>query len=293
VNGGTSIAPLGFVDATAAAYHNDELADQPTLSKSIIQILLNQSPAHARWAHPKLNPNYERKEDDKFALGTVAHQVFLEGLSAVAVIPYDDWRKQDAKDLRDEAKTNGLIPLLAKDFERVEAMIVAVRSWLTLNHPTMFVAGKAEQTIAWEDRGVQCRARLDWLLDDHTEIHDLKTSSRTANGEQWCRHTMYSIGADLQQAFYLRGLEAATGMQAHFKFCVVETEPPHCLSIVSAGPAALELANRKIDVALDLWRTCLEKDEWPGYDKRVHYAELPPWIESQWLEREMRAEVAA
>jgi PDDEXK-like uncharacterized protein DUF3799 len=286
---------VSIVEATAGQYHADELGDQPTLSKSVMSILLEKSPAHARWNHPRLNPAFERKEDDKFALGTVAHQVFLEGLSAVAVIPYDDWRKQDAKDLRDEAKANGLIPLLAKDFERVEAMIVAVRSWLTLNHPTMFVAGKPEQTVTWTDRGVACRARLDWLLDDQSEIHDLKSTSRSANPESWCRSTLFSIGADVQAAFYGRGIEAITGTRPDFKFAVCELEPPHAVSVIAMGPDVLTLAGKKIDYALELWRRCLERDEWPAYTSQVAYADLPPWEESRWLAREVRelGEVAA
>ena len=278
----------GLVEATAAQYHADDLADSPTLSKSIIQILLNQSPAHARFSHPKLNPEFERKEEEKFALGTVAHQVFLEGLAAVAIVPYDNWTTKAAKGLRDEARANGLIPLLAKDFERVEAMVVTVRSWLTTNHPALFVGGKAEQTITWEDRGVLCRARLDWLLADNSEIHDLKSTSRSANPEQWCRSSLFSIGADIQAAFYTRGVEAVAGVRPEFKFVVCETEPPHALSVIAMGPDVLTLADKKIDYALDLWRRCLERDQWPAYPARVAYADLPPWEESRWLAREER-----
>lgn len=278
----------GITEATAAQYHADDLGDQPTLSKSIIQILLNQSPAHARHAHPKLNPDFARKDEAKFDLGTTAHDVFLEGINRVAIVPFDDWRTKAAKDLRDDAREAGLTPLLAKDFERVEAMVVAVRSWLTLNHPTMFVAGKPEQTITWTDRGVACRARLDWLLDDQSEIQDLKSTSRSANPESWCRSTLFSISADVQAAFYGRGIEAITGTRPDFKFAVCELEPPHAVSVIAMGPDVLTLAEKKIDYALDLWRRCLERDEWPAYTNRVAYADLPPWIENQWLEREMR-----
>jgi len=278
-----------LLEVSAADYHADAIdGERPTLSKSTMMTLLSESPAHARWNHPRLNPNYERREEDKFSVGTVAHQVFLEGLATVAIVPFDDWRTKAAKDLRDDARVSGLIPLLAKDFERVEAMVVTVRSWLTANHPTLFVDGKPEQTITWEDRGVACRARLDWLLNDNTEIHDLKSTSRSANPEQWCRSSLFSIGADVQAAFYTRGVEAITGTRPEFKFVVCETEPPHALSVIAMGPDVLALADKKIDYALDLWRRCLERDEWPAYSSRVAYADLPPWEESRWLAREER-----
>lgn len=282
----------GLLDIEAAVYHDDEIADRPTLSKSIIQILLNASPAHARHAHPKLNPNYERAVEAKFDLGTCVHQVFLEGIDAVAVIPFDDWRTNAAKEAREDARAAGRIPLLGKDYERVEEMLVALRAQLAIRPDGLFADGKPEQTIVWEDRGVVCKARLDWLRDDLAAIDDLKSTGVSANPEQWCRKTMWSVGADVQAAFYMRGVEAVTGRRPEFRFCVVETQPPYAVSVVAMGPAVLELAGKKIDWALDLWRKCLERDEWPAYPAQVAYAELPAWEESRWLERELR-EVAA
>jgi len=283
-----------ILDVPADTYHSDLVADRPTLSKSIIQILLNQSPAHARHAHPKLNPDYQRVEEDKFSIGTVTHDLFLEGYDRVAVIPYDDWRTKAAKELRDEARDNGQIPLLASQHEQVQDMLVALRARLTQFDlaPPLFQDGQAEKTLVWEDRGVLCRARLDWLHDDHSTVDDLKTSSRLARPDAWCKTTMWSIGADLQQAFYVRGCQAVLGVEPDFRFVIVETEPPHEISVVSVDPYSIAVANRKIDHALDVWRTCLETDTWPGYDRRIHYAEMPPWVENEWLAREAREEVA-
>jgi hypothetical protein len=43
-----------------------------------------------------------------------------------------------------------------------------------------------------------------------------------------------------------------------------------------------------VQYALDKWRACLGSDEWPGYPQSVAWAELPPWEEARWLEREER-----
>ena len=282
-----------ILDVPADTYHSDLVADRPTLSKSVIQILLNASPAHARHAHPRLNPNYERTAESKFDVGNACHQVFLEGIDAVAVLPYKDFKTNAAKDDRDQARADGRIPLLEKDYVRVEEMLVALRSRLALLPAPMFTDGQPEATIVWEDRGVACRARLDWLTDDHREIHDIKTTSRSAKPEHWIRSSLFSIGADVQAQFYSRGIEAITGTRPEFSFYVIEDHAPYAGSIVRMSPAVCDLADRKINRALDLWRTCLEEDNWPAYDQRAAYAELLPWMESQWLEREMREEVAA
>lgn len=286
---------LGILPSiTADQYHSDALTDQPTLSKSILKLMLDASPAHARAAHPKLNPNYQRTDDDKFSVGTVTHDLFLEGYDRVAVIPYDDWRTKAAKELRDEARQNGQIPLLASQHEQVQDMLVALRSLLTQFdlQPALFSNGKPEQTLVWEDRGVLCRCRLDWLHDDHSTIDDLKTSSRLAKPAAWCKTTLWSIGAHLQQAFYVRGCQAVLGVEPDFRFVVIETEPPFEISVVAADPLSVAVANRQIDYALDLWRTCLETDTWPGYDRRIHYAEMPPWFENEWLAREVNEAAA-
>lgn len=279
-----------LLGVSASDYHADEVADRPTLSKSIIQTLLERSPAHAWAAHPRLNPNFQRTEEDRFDLGTAAHQLFLEGTDAVAVCPFDDWRTAAAKEAKLDARIAGRIPMLASQYADCRALVDALHRQCD-NHPAgpFFCDGLAEATLVWEERGVLCRARLDWLLDDHTAIHDLKTTSRSANPETWCRSTLWSIGADLQQALYVRGCQAVLGVEPEFRFVVVETEPPYAVSVISVDPIALAVANRKIDWALDLWRGCLERDEWPAYDPRVHYAEMPPWVENAWLIKEASA----
>src|SRR5690242_20841585 len=104
----------------AEQYHADDIADRPSLSASIAHLLVNQTPWHAWAAHPKLNPHYERVERDIFDLGNVAHQLILEGdAERVAVIDCSDWRTKDAREQRDEARAEGKVPLLRKDWERV------------------------------------------------------------------------------------------------------------------------------------------------------------------------------
>lgn len=277
-------------------YHADP-CDQPSLSASIAKLLITGSPAHAKAAHPKLNPDLVTTEETKFDIGTVAHALLLEGRDAVQVIDAPDWRSKDARALRDHARANGQTPLLAGQWSEVQAMCQATRAQLDKIEcePALFTDGLPEQTLIWHDDEfhVDCRARLDWLRDDLTAIDDFKTTSRSANPEGWTRSTLFSIGADVQAAFYLRGLAANGGsLDADFRFVVQETFAPYALTVVSLGPDVMALAEKKVRYALAVWAKCLRDDEWPAYPLRVCFAELPPWEESRWLERELR-EVAA
>ena len=278
-----------ILTVTASCYHADTVADQPTLSASIAKILVTQSPLHAWTQHPRLNPYFVREEDDKFSIGVVAHAVLLEGVDALNVVEvceFDSWRSGDAKAAKEASRAAGKIPLLGKHYFDVLQMVDAARKQLDAHEasPPLFRHGKPEQTIVWDEAGVSCRARLDWLHDDHSVIDDLKSTSVSAKPDAFER-TLYNMGYHVQAALYRRGVCAVTGVEPEFRFAIVETSAPYAVSVLTPGPDMLALADAQVDYAINLWRDCLANDSWPGYSTRVATAELPAWAESQWMER--------
>ena len=290
------ITAPGVYTMDAATYHADPCPD-PSLSCSIAKMLCLDSAAHAQHAHPRLNPQAIEDHDEKFDIGTAAHALLLEGRDAIAVIDAKDYRTNAAKDARDAAYAAGQTPLLIGRWTDVQAMVAATRAQLaayTDGAAAMFTNGKPEQTVIWkEDGDVWCRARLDWLrfdartLSAPAAIDDFKTTSASANPETWTR-SLFFAGTDVQAAWYRRGVKAVTGVDAVFRFAVQETYAPYALSVVSLGPDALMLAEKKILYALEAWRAARKKNEWTGYPRRTCYATLPMAHEAWWLEREMR-----
>ena len=280
----------GIYQIGAAEYHRDSVGPAPSLSASIAHILLNQSAWHAWFAHPRLNPAYERQDDERFDLGTAAHAYLLEGESGFTIIQAPDWRTKLAKEARDDARRDGKIPLLADRWGDVQGMALAAGQQLDVNEdpPRPLANGRPEQTLVWQEDGAWCRARLDWLHDDRKTIDDLKTTGASANPDVWTR-ALFGAGHDVQAAFYLRGLKALTGITAAFRFVVQETFPPYALSVIGLAPEALEIGARKVEYAIRLWRHCLALGEFPGYPTRVCYADPPPWESARWLEIETRA----
>jgi hypothetical protein len=284
----------GIYDGVAASdYHADQgigdltTGGAPSLSASTINTLLTMSPAHAKAGHPRLNPDYQPDTKDEFDLGTVVHSLLLEGMTVMDIIEFPDWRTNAAKEAKATSRAHGRIPILSKNAHNVMQMVEAVARQIEQLDvaPLPLTAGKPEQTMVWEEQGVLCRARPDWTHDDLAACDDLKTTSRSAHPEAWTR-TLFNIGCDVQAAWYLRGFYAITGKRPDWRWLVVETQPPYALSVVSPGPAVLELANMKIDAALATWKQCLETDVWPAYPRQVCYAELPAWEEARWLARE-------
>lgn len=279
----------------ADQYHLDELADRPSLSASIAAILVNQSPAHAKAAHPRLNLNLVREDKAHFDLGDCVHSILLEGVDKVEVIEADSWRTNAAKEARDAARAGGKIPLLGKDYFDVLAMVEAARDQIAAHtaDPPLLTEGAPEQTITWEEDGVFFRCRPDWLRDDFTVIEDVKTTAHGADPDLFSRKTIYSYGYDVKCAFYLRGVKAITGVDATFRWLALETTPPYVLTVVSPGLDVLAHGQSKVERAIQLWKRCLAEDLWPGYTDRVCHAELPAWQETAWLEKAEREGFAA
>ena len=288
------ITEPGIYDMTWPDYLSDP-CPEPSLSCSIARMLCLDSPAHAREAHPRLNPQTVDAHNEAMDIGTAAHALLLEGLYALAIIDAKDFRTNAAKDQRDAAYAAGKTPLLAARWQDVQRMVAAVREQLAQHvdgGAEMFTKGRPEQTLIWKeqltgepDSEVWCRARADWLRP--AAIDDYKTTGKSANPETWSKSLFYD-GKDLQAAWYCRGLKALTGQTATFRYAVQETYPPYALSVIALGPDAQVLAEKKVLYALEQWRTARERNDWTGYPRRTCYAALPMTHEAWWLEREMR-----
>jgi len=288
----------GIYTITAEEYLQDPCVE-PSLSSSVARTLLEMSPGHARWAHPKLSPAYEAEEADRFDLGRAVHAYMLEGSSEGSgrfeIVDAKDWKTKAAKLARDLARLDGRIPILKHQWERVQAMRTAARAQLErfADRPRPLIDGQPEQTLVWqEEGGIWCRARPDWLHADLETIDDLKSTGASANPDAWTKGILFTVGFDLQAAWYLRGLQVLEGIVATFRYVVQETFPPYALSVIGLGPDALLLAEKKRIVAVNIWRECLRTNTWPVYPTRTCYADLPPWREADWLAREVREEDA-
>jgi hypothetical protein len=276
----------GIHAITPEEYHQDPCT-VPSLSASIADKLVNATPMHARWAHPRLNPSFERAEKPEWDQGNLAHTLLLEGhAERVQVLDFNDWRTKDAKAARDEAYEADLIPVLAKTYERVEVAVAAIRAQLMARdiEIPLLTGGKPEQMLVWEERGVTCRALVDWLHDSFLAIDDLKTTSGSANPVIWSKRQLKTVGADIQVPFYCRGVKALTGKEPEFRYIIAELEPPFAISAVALAPTWMELGEAKVERAIERWRECTEHDDWPGYPAATYYAEAPAWAELEFME---------
>lgn len=283
--------PTGLHDIEPRLYHRDP-CPTPSLSASIAKLLL-ACPRKAWHAHPRLNPDWTAGESTpERDFGAAVHSMVLGKGADVVAVSAKDWRTGAAKAAREEAREAGRVAILADRYADAVRMVRALREQL-VSHELgwVFERGHAEQMLTWCEDGVWCRSLLDYWRPDLNLIVDYKTTGGSADPDTWAR-ALYQMAGDIQAPFYLRGMRAAgIARDPRFVFVVQETDPPYAACVMGLDPAALGMAGRKVEQAIDDWRECLLTGVWPGFPATICWLAAPVYEERKLLAREERAQV--
>ncbi len=296
----TISAPGIYLDVPERIYHQDP-CPSPSLSASIANVLVEESPGHAWHRHPRLNTRREAEAPTKAQnFGTALHKLVLGKGRPLKIINADDYRTNAAKDARDKAIANDEVPLLNKEIDAAEECAEVVRRRLIGTPAEPFLGeGDAEVTIAWKERnGIWCRSRIDWLPESarqggHVTVLDLKTTEQSAKAEEWQR-TMFDFGGDVQSEFYKRGLKTVLPnvLSVRFLFVVIEQKPPYAVEVCECSGEASEDAKDSVALAIQTWGLCLARgvneEAWPMYGQQVVQIDPPTWRKYATEMRRMR-----
>jgi exodeoxyribonuclease VIII len=161
--------------------------------------------------------------------------------------------------------------------EHAHAMLAALDSHYVevdgVNIPTMnlLTGGKAEQSIFWksEPHQILCKCRPDYL-NDWCAV-DYKTALNSSKEAFTVAVRKYRY--DIQAAFYLDGIKAATGKEyKNFMFIVQEKNPPYEIGVYVISETRLETARVECNQALDTYAFCKEKygdKPWPMRSHKI------------------------
>ena len=260
----------------------DYIADparEPSLNASTAHLLVTRSPLHCWHASPRLNPQWRQEDNSPAAsFGTVVHHLLLGADErSITVIDAEDFRKKEAKEARDSAIAAGQIPILAGKYSDAKQVAERAREQLDLSELSGILnEGDAELTLISEDGGIWTRGRPDWWTADHEIMLDLKTTTASAEPNGFIRQII-NMGYDLQAVIATNAAQRLTRKRPQFIFAVIEQEAPYGLSLVGLTPTMMDLAQRKLDYAEQLWAQCLRTGKWTGYPSRVCWAEPPAY----------------
>lgn len=301
----TVTAP-GLYRQSETAYHSDP-CPTASLSRSIAQKLILESPRHAFAAHPRLTKQEEEEEKNSRArdIGSAAHALLLRQPTEIAVLEYDDFKKKAAQEERAAAQARGAIPLLAKDHDT--ALAIVEKAWAELadsqHHAIRALANPAalsvfynEVTGAWIDPcgGHWARCRFDRIdiIGNRITIIDYKTTELSVEPQSVSR-AIYNNNYHFQDAFYRRGIRALFPqidrheMTLDFLFIMQEQEPPYEITVARVDNAGRLIGEKMVSAAFLLWRKCIAENHWPGYPNEIVEAEMPAFIDTRWTSREI------
>jgi len=265
-----------------AGLSESEYFANPALSSTEARWLLS-SPATYRW-----NKDHREPSTAAFDFGSAVHTRVLGTGWPVVAIDASDWRTKAAQQQRDEARDNGLIPMLAKDLAQVDAMAESV-----LAHPTarkLFEAdGIAEASVFSTDplTGVATKARFDKLNADCAV--DLKTTAGKADADGFTK-SVAAYSYQVQEAHYVDTYYNATETLIPFKFVVVEKSEPYLVGIYELDEHFKEIGAADALKARELYAECSATGTWPGYDEDVQLISPPSWL--AWRHEEEQSEIA-
>ncbi len=286
----TTLRPGIHLDIAAADYFADP-CPSPSFTQSIGKLLIDRSPAHARLAHPRLNPDFDPDDATKYDIGNIAHRLLIGRGKELAVIEADDWRTKAAKEAREQAAAEGKLGVLAKHYETGLAMEKAARTQLIeRGHADAFREGHGEVVLVWQEpAGFYCRTMIDWM-ESLALCWDYKTTSTSA-APQAVSNRLFDGGWDIQAAMHERGLDALDPEnrgRRRFRYVLQEAEPPYALTVSEITEAVLTMGRRRLEYAMALWNECLTRNSWPGYPRELLRPEYPSFAETKWLDREVQ-----
>jgi len=281
---------VNVYDGMSASDYHADCAPEPSLSSSIAKILVEQSPLHAKHAHPRLNPHHVEEEAEIFDRGSAAHSLLLEGDDRMVECPFNDWRTNAAKDMRDQVRLEGKLPLLPKHIGPVRKMVEIAKSFLAKSELELQIEDCfAERTVIWQAAGIWKRARFDLQVRNRPILLDYK-STETADPLSFSRQII-AMGYDVQSAHYLEAFDVMDTYpitEPIFIFLVQERSEPFACSLVGVDPMMLDLGQQKCEFASKLWKQCLDSGKWPGYPKQIAWASPPAWALENFEQRKQQ-----
>ena len=281
---GGGVIAAGWSDLDEDAYHGDP-CPTPSLSSHVAIQVIQKSLLHAWRAHPR-SPDFAPWSGSGAAdRGSAAHALLFGGRQ-IRSITADDYRTSAARQARDEARTSGLIPVLEREVEALEAMAGLARPRFAELHGEPYLC---EQSALWRAPGGGWRrARMDTLSASRCLIVDYKTTEAAVDA-QACERRIADGGLHIQAAAYVDAVETLhphLAGRVRFAFQWQEQKAPFALSPpIEMSEAFLSLGHAQWRAAGSLWDKALRHNAFPGYSSRPFLACPPPWELTRWEER--------
>jgi hypothetical protein len=264
--------------------------------------LLEECPLAAYWNTPELNSDYVGEDDQRLDDGSVRHTLMLGEGKQFKILDAPDYRTKEARVQRDAYRAAGFVPILIGQYRKANQMVKAAREQLD----TVFRGGQYAFNrdfgdvelcgVMHDPAGAWTKTLIDFYghrIPTGVEVWDYKTTAGSANPAS-LRSRM--LGWAFQSAFQERiitQLKPELAGRIKFRFFVQEDTAPYLCSVVEPASDARVLAHKMVAASIAIWANCLATNTWPSYPTTPVSIGAVPWLESQWLEREISDDLVA
>lgn len=259
-----------YPDIQEEVYH----ADRNSLSSTgVRQLVRPGGPAKLRYG--------VHEDNDDFDIGTAAHTLLLGTGTRIKVVEAATWQGKEAKLARAQARKEGQVPLLRKQYNATREMVDAA-----LARPEVAALFPREANCAAEmsayaldlDTWVMLRARFDYIIflpGKRVRVRDYKTSKDAA--PKPFEKGAANLGYHVQAAHYIRVLQLLGYTVEEFKLLAQEKTKPYLTSIHEFDAEAIAAGDDIVSAGARLFAQCTDFDEWPGYGDQTNQMSLPRW----------------
>lgn len=253
------------------SHYRRELGENQSYLKKILQSPAHYKAAKAKRFFPTRN----------MTMGSALHCLVLEGEEEFnlryVLKPQDiSFATKDGKQFKLE---NSKKDILAKeDYENVLGMAKSVSSLEWFDNTCEDYRKYNELSIYWESDGIDCKARLDRVVDmgTHLAVLDLKTTD-TVDPHSFSKKVIGGFNYLFQAAWYAEAAQLAYDKPAKFIFIGIEREAPWTTSIFEVSDEMLQEGFSQTSAARKILKDCLKSKKWPPAPISYNIMELPAW----------------
>lgn len=281
---GTKISVPGCYSGLPLELYHGDCTAGPGISSSGLRTIESKTPMHY-WASSYLNPNrIEPEPKDHFTFGDAAHKLLLgesgfKDRFAVRPDQWKDWRKDAAKEWRDEQQSAGKLVLVPEDLKIIRHIANQLAADPLVK--SGILQGLVEHSLIWKDRktGVWLRSRPDVVPAADGILVDLKTTTDASPEAR--EAAVRKFGYAMQGALAGDAMSAVLGMtMTDFVLVWIEKKPPYAVSVSPVDNEWIYWARRQLRRAIDTFARCLEHGEWPGYEGESTTS-MPSWLRAR------------
>lgn len=270
---------IAFAEVPAPIYHSTKCISYSSLKE------MKTSPSKFKWSldHP-------RKSSPAMEMGTAIHMALLEPdlfEKTYRLRKKVDGRTKDGKAYNEkwELENQGLVALDEYEIDTVNR--VHKRATDSDFFMQFFKPGVRETSFFVHDKptGLNLRCRPDNFIYEKNIIVDLKTTD--CADEHVFNEDIFKFSYDLQAAFYMDVVEAATGRRPDAYVILAIEKSRDCDMNLFFIPEDV-LAKRTFEYRrwLSALSDCVKTDVWPGYPRKfIEYRPRRWWADK--LEDEM------